>query len=55
MVERAGMIALEQGYHPITVLYFQAGGGQGLKLSVQRPGDDQPSDVSAWLLHRGDM
>jgi hypothetical protein len=47
------MIALEKGYHPITVLYFQAGGGKGLQLLVQRPGDERRVDPEQWLFrHR---
>ena len=53
LVEQSGMIALEKGYHPITVLYFQAGGGKGLQLLVQRPGDERRVDPEQWLFrHR---
>jgi hexosaminidase len=52
LVWRSGMIALERGYHPIAVLYFQAGGGKGLQLLVQRPGVDRRIDPEAWLSHR---
>ena len=49
---KTGMIALEKGYHPVTVLYFQAGGGKRLQLLVQRPGDDSQIDPERWLFHR---
>ncbi|MGE0931735.1 family 20 glycosylhydrolase [Peijinzhouia sedimentorum] len=34
---RNGQIALEEGNHPIQILYFDAGGGYGLKLRVKEP------------------
>jgi hexosaminidase len=37
-LKKAGMIALEAGYHPIRVRYFQAGGGLGLSLTLEGEG-----------------
>ena len=37
--ERSGMVALERGYHPIRVAYFQAGGGASLEVRVRRASD----------------
>jgi Domain of unknown function (DUF4838)/PA14 domain/Glycosyl hydrolase family 67 N-terminus len=38
---RSGMIALKKGLHPITVEYFQAGGGQLLSLLYEGPNADR--------------
>ncbi|UCG88976.1 MAG: family 20 glycosylhydrolase [Gemmatimonadota bacterium] len=51
LVGESGMVALEEGYHPITVLYFQAGGGMGLQLRVRGPGEEQQHDPREWLFH----
>lgn len=37
--ERGGMIALAAGWHPMTLTYFQAGGGKALALQVERDVD----------------
>jgi hexosaminidase len=50
--ERRGMIALEAGYHPITVKFFQAGGGKALGLLMQADGDGSPAPNADWLFHR---
>ncbi|HMB93780.1 MAG TPA: family 20 glycosylhydrolase [Rhodothermales bacterium] len=51
---KQGARALAAGYHPITVLYFQAGGGQALDLAIARA-DETPQSIStAWLFHVGD-
>ncbi|HEX7121581.1 MAG TPA: family 20 glycosylhydrolase [Gemmatimonadaceae bacterium] len=50
--ERTGMIALRQGVHPVTLRYFQGGGGASLSLRV-RTGDGPWEPVPAdWLVHR---
>jgi hypothetical protein len=51
---KLGMIALAAGYHPITVLYFQAGGGQALDLAIAQDGATPQSISAAWLFHQGD-
>ena len=45
--ERSGMIALEAGYHPVTVLFFQGGGRKALSVSFAREGDVQRTPVVA--------
>jgi hypothetical protein len=49
--ERSGMIALEAGYHPITVLFFQAGGGKALVLEMRAAQDEGTLDLSSRLFH----
>ena len=49
--EETGQIALEAGYHLLTLLYFQAGGGKGLRLRVQVPGDENQIDPEEWFYH----
>lgn len=51
IVEESGMVALEEGNHPITILYFQAGGGMGLQLLVRRPNEEERQDPEGWLFH----
>jgi len=41
VVERSGQVALEAGWHPIKVTYYQEGGGKALKVSVKSPGMDK--------------
>ncbi len=48
--ERSGMIALQAGYHPITVLFFQAGGGKELAVTLSTA-DDESLDFSNRLFH----
>ena len=50
--ERSGMIALEAGYHPIALRYFQAGGGKRLELAVQLEGRQRQAISASWLFHR---
>jgi hexosaminidase len=50
--EKAGMIALRAGRHPMTVRYFQAGGGAAFALRMRVDGGAwQPVDASM-LVHR---
>lgn len=50
-VEKAGMVALRAGLHPVTVRFFQAGGGAALALRY-RIGDGPWAPVPAsWLWH----
>ena len=37
MVERSGTAMLNSGYHKIELLFFQAGGGMGLDVSIKGP------------------
>jgi hypothetical protein len=45
------MIALQAGYHPISVQYFQAGGGMSLGLAFEREGGLERTPVVARLFH----
>ncbi len=49
---KQGMIALQAGYHPITVRFFQGGGGRGLRLAVARGDRGKREEASGWLFHR---
>jgi alpha-L-fucosidase len=37
MVEKQGVVALSAGLHPLTVQYFQKGGGRDIKVSLEGP------------------
>ena len=50
--ERTGMVALRAGAHPITVRYFQAGGGAELRLRVRAAGGAWQAVPAAWLSHQ---
>jgi len=48
--EKSGAINLSAGYHPITVMFFEGGGGQMLEVSYEGPGISKqliPDDVLA--------
>jgi hexosaminidase len=49
-LDQIGSIALEAGYHPITVRYFQAGGGRTLSLTMIAD-DEESVDLDGWLFH----
>jgi len=49
-VEKEGKAALKKGYHKIQVMYFDAGGGNSLKLSIQSDAGDK-KEVSASMLY----
>ncbi|MBK7907391.1 MAG: family 20 glycosylhydrolase [Gemmatimonadetes bacterium] len=50
--ERTGMIALRTGAHPLTLRYFQAGGGADLRLRM-RVGNGPWRDIPrSWLFHK---
>ncbi|ADB40331.1 NPCBM/NEW2 domain-containing protein [Spirosoma linguale] len=38
VIEKSGVIGLKAGRHAITLLYFQAGGGQSMTVSYEGPG-----------------
>ena len=50
-VEKDGWIVLDQGRHPLTVGYFQAGGGKSLDVSYDGPGIEKQK-LPANLLFR---
>jgi alpha-N-arabinofuranosidase len=48
MVEDSGNVTLSAGYHKIELLFFQAGGGMGLNVSIKGPHLEKqviPSDI----------
>jgi len=47
---RRGMIALAAGYHPITVRFFQGGGGRELRVAMAAEGEE-PAPVTGRLFH----
>jgi alpha-L-fucosidase len=50
-VEKSGRAALKKGYHKIKVLYFDAGGGNALKVSVQPQGGNKEQLPASALYH----
>ncbi len=51
MNQRRGQIALKAGVHPITVTYFDAGGGDGLIVEYEGPGLEKQAIPAAALKH----
>jgi hypothetical protein len=50
-VEKSGKAALKKGFHKIKVLYFDSGGGNSLKVSLQPPGGKKEVMAAALLFH----
>jgi len=50
-VEKNGKAALKKGYHKIKVLYFDSGGGNSLKVSIQPEGGKKEVIPTALLFH----
>jgi hypothetical protein len=50
-VEKSGKAALKKGYHKIKVLYFDSGGGNSLKVSLQPEGGKKEVIPAALLFH----
>jgi hypothetical protein len=50
-VEKSGRVALKKGYHKIRVLYFDNGGGNELKVSIQ-PEGGKKQEIPASILYR---
>ena len=50
-VEKNGKAALKKGFHKIKVLYFDSGGGNSLKVSLQAEGDVKMEIPSKLLFH----
>ncbi len=51
MVEKSGQIALQAGFFPIKVTFFQGRGGKGLKVSYKGPGMMKQEMLSNVLFH----
>jgi hypothetical protein len=49
-VEKSGRMALKKGYHKIKVVYFDSGGGNELKLSMQ-PRDGKKEEIPGTILY----
>ena len=50
-VEKNGRAALKKGYHQIKVLYFDSGGGNSLKVSMQAEGGKKQVIPASLLFH----
>ncbi|MES1227439.1 MAG: PA14 domain-containing protein [Armatimonadota bacterium] len=50
-IEQSGRIALRPGYYPVRIGFFQGGGDQSFKLSIEGPGMDKQEMPASWLLH----
>ena len=50
-VEKNGRAALKKGYHKIKVLYFDSGGGNSLKVSIQAEGGKKEIIPASLLFH----
>ena len=51
---KTGQVGLRRGWHPISVRYFQGGGGMALGLEVEGPGVSRRDVPAHWLAHRPD-
>jgi len=51
MAEKSGQAALKRGWHPLTVRYFQGGGGAGLALALEGPHTERRPVPANWLAH----
>lgn len=49
--ERQGQIALKAGFHPLQVKYFEAGGGEALRVMIEGPGFEKQEIPSSMLKH----
>jgi hexosaminidase len=47
--EKAGQVALRAGYHAFDLVFFQAGGGAALRLSVAAPDQTKQQVPTNWL------
>jgi len=50
-VEKSGKNALKKGFHKLKVLYFDSGGGNSLKVSIQPEGGKKEAIPAALLFH----
>jgi hexosaminidase len=54
MSEKQGQAALRRGWHAVQVLFFQGGGGAGVKLEVAGPGMTRREVPAYWFAHSPD-
>ncbi|MFW6201652.1 MAG: family 20 glycosylhydrolase, partial [Gemmatimonadota bacterium] len=52
MSARDGPVALARGLHPVELLFFQAGGGRGLRLEMARAGREPAPIPDGWWRRR---
>ena len=50
-VEKNGTAALKKGFHKIKILYFDSGGGNSLKVSMQPEGGAKQEISPSLLFH----
>ena len=50
-IEKSGQAALKDGFHPLRLLYFQAGGEKMLKIFIKSPGKEKCEILSGELVH----
>jgi hexosaminidase len=48
---QSGQVALAEGYHALTLLYFEAAGGQSLEAEIELPDGSRRPLPAAWLFH----
>jgi hexosaminidase len=53
MSEKQGQAALRRGWHPIRILFFQGGGGAGVRLEMEGPGMPRREVPARWFAHSG--
>jgi len=51
-IEKIGMVALEAGYHPLTIRYYQGSGGKELQFTVKVEAAGDLDEVAVQLLHQ---
>jgi alpha-L-fucosidase len=49
--ERRGVIALEAGWHPLRVEFFEKTGGDALSVSIEGPGTSKQLLPKSWIAH----
>ena len=50
-VEKSGKAALKKGFHKIKVVYFDSGGGNSLRVSMQKEGGTKMEISKELLFH----
>lgn len=51
MIYKSASLALKAGVYPVKLVYFEATGGEGLKLEVETPDGSKLDNFSAYLSH----
>ena len=50
---KSGIVALDKGYHPMRVEYFESGGQEGLEVALEGPGMEKQPVPAKLLWHAG--